>query len=69
VGSGKKANVKQNGVWWIASGTGARSVGRCYLILQTLSSKQTLEKTCHSDFVSNDLDVWSSEVPERHNPC
>ena len=28
--SGKKANVKQNGVWWIARGTGARSVGRCY---------------------------------------
>ena len=30
VGSGKNANVTQNGVWWIASGTGARSSGACY---------------------------------------
>ena len=28
--SGKNAKVKQKGLWWIASGTGARSVGECY---------------------------------------
>ena len=30
--SGKNAKVKQNGVWWMARGTGARSEGRCYMI-------------------------------------
>lgn len=30
--SGKNANVKQKGVWWMANGTGARSDGACYEI-------------------------------------
>ena len=58
-------NVKQKGLWWIDSGTGARSVGACCGRGSANKEVNSKNQAYNDDLISYDLDLRSSEMFER----
>jgi hypothetical protein len=69
---GKKAKVRQKGVWFIESGIGARSAGSCYVRIHLSTWDETVNEgagvTHDCNFIAYHLHIWPSEMLQCHNP-